>query len=117
MGYALRHVADLDVAFRECRRVLKPGGRLLVLEIFRPTSPMGRSLLRVYLSKVLPPLMRLSTGSAQAALLMRYHWDTIAECVPPETIVHVLRTSGFVDVEHRVRGGSLSEYIGVTPPP
>ena len=39
MGFALRHVPDLDAAFREYRRVLKPGGRLLLLEVSRPRSP------------------------------------------------------------------------------
>jgi len=44
---------------------------------------------------------------------MKYYWDTIANCVPPEKILNVLRSSGFADIEHRVRGGLLSEYIGL----
>ncbi len=115
MGYALRHVSDLGVAFRECQRVLKPGGRLLVLEISRPRSAVGRWLARLYFQKLLLLVTRLGTGSVQAELLMKYYWDTIAECVPPETILVVLRASGFVDVERRVRGGLFSEYIGVKP--
>lgn len=115
MGYALRHMADLGVAFRECLRVLKPGGRLLVLEITRPRSAVGGWLVRLYFQKLLPQVMRLGAGSAQAELLMKYYWDTIAECVPPETILAVLRASGFVAVERRVRGGLLSEYMGVKP--
>jgi demethylmenaquinone methyltransferase/2-methoxy-6-polyprenyl-1,4-benzoquinol methylase len=113
MGYALRHVADLGVAFRECRRVLKPGGRVLILEITLPRSPLGRRFFRVYFESVLPRITRLSTGSAKAELLMKYYWDTIANCVPPDTILGVLKSSGFADIEHRVRGGLLSEYIGI----
>jgi demethylmenaquinone methyltransferase/2-methoxy-6-polyprenyl-1,4-benzoquinol methylase len=116
VGYALRHVADLGVAFAECLRVLKPGGRLLLLEISRPHSVMGRWVARTYLDWILPFVMRLATGSAQAKLLMKYHYDTIVECVPPPTILEVLRTSGFADVEHRVRGGGfLSEYLARKP--
>ena len=113
MGYALRHVADLGVAFRECLRVLKPGGRVLVLEITLPRSTFGQRFFRVYFESVLPRITRLSTGSAKAELLMKYYWDTIANCVPPEKILNVLRSSGFADIEHRVRGGLLSEYIGL----
>jgi demethylmenaquinone methyltransferase/2-methoxy-6-polyprenyl-1,4-benzoquinol methylase len=112
MGYALRHMADLGVAFRQCLRVLKPGGRIMILEITPPRSAASRYVFRAYFEKVLPRVMRLSTGSADAELLLRYYWDTIAHCVPPDVILESLRSSGFVDVEHRARGGLLSEYIG-----
>ncbi|MGH7333806.1 MAG: class I SAM-dependent methyltransferase [Candidatus Rokuibacteriota bacterium] len=116
MGYALRHTADLGVAFRECLRVLKPRGRFVVLEISRPRSVVGQWLVRTYLQRVVPLLMRLATGDARTGLLTRYYWDTIAACVPPATILEVLRTSGFVDVERRVQAGLLSEYAAVKPP-
>ena len=115
MGYALRHVADLGVAFRECLRVLKPGGRVLLLEITLPRSPMGQRLFRIYFEKVLPRVTRISTGSAKAELLMKYYWDTIANCVAPDKILSVLKSSGFGNIEHRVRGGLLSEYLGFKP--
>jgi demethylmenaquinone methyltransferase / 2-methoxy-6-polyprenyl-1,4-benzoquinol methylase len=115
MGYALRHVADLGVAFRECLRVLKPGGRVLILEITLPRSPMGQRFFRVYFESILPRVTRLSTGSAKAELLMKYYWDTIANCVAPDKILSVLKSSGFAGIEHRVRGGLLSEYIALKP--
>jgi len=115
VGYALRHVADLGVAFRECLRVLKPGGRLVVLEITRPRSAVSRGLVRLYLQAVLPVIMRVSTGSAEAGRLTRYYWDTIAECVPPDTIMAVMRSSGLAAVERRVLGGILSEYVARKP--
>jgi demethylmenaquinone methyltransferase / 2-methoxy-6-polyprenyl-1,4-benzoquinol methylase len=46
MGYALRHVADFSAACAEFRRVLKPGGRLLILEITRPQGRIATALLK-----------------------------------------------------------------------
>jgi demethylmenaquinone methyltransferase/2-methoxy-6-polyprenyl-1,4-benzoquinol methylase len=111
MGYALRHMADLGVAFRECLRVLGPGGRLLILEISRPSSALGREMVRIYFTRVLPLIMRISTRSVPAQMLTRYYWDTINSCAAPDTILEVLRRAGFVDVERRVFGGLLSEFV------
>lgn len=113
MGYALRHVADLGAAFSEWRRVLRPGGRVVVLEISRPRSRPAGGLLRLYLAHAVPWLARLRTRHpAAAAALMRYYWDTIAGCVPPETILEAMRRSGFADVRRELTGGMLSEYLG-----
>ncbi|HEY3067862.1 MAG TPA: class I SAM-dependent methyltransferase [Methylomirabilota bacterium] len=113
IGYALRHVGDLDVAFGECRRVLKPGGRLLVLEITRSPSAVTRAVTRFYFQQVLPRIMWATTRSEPARMLTRYYWDTIAACVPPPVILDYLTRSGFVDVRRVVFGGCLSEYVGV----
>jgi demethylmenaquinone methyltransferase / 2-methoxy-6-polyprenyl-1,4-benzoquinol methylase len=117
MGFALRHVATLETAFAEYRRVLKPGGRLLLLEVSRPRSAVIRWAIRVYFQYVLPLVIRLGTASPDARLLMTYYWDTIAECVPPATILAALQQAGFVDVKHRLVGGCLSEYVARKPLP
>jgi len=115
IGYALRHAADLEVACRECFRVLAPGGRLLILEISRPSSRAVRWLIRAYFTRVLPLAMAPGARRAQTRTLMRYYWDTIETCVPPETILDVLRRAGFTRVERRVLGGLLSEYEATRP--
>jgi demethylmenaquinone methyltransferase / 2-methoxy-6-polyprenyl-1,4-benzoquinol methylase len=72
-------------------------------------------VIRVYFQRVLPLLIRLATRNPDAPLLMEYYWDTIDECVPPETILAALRQAGFVEVEHRMFAGCLSEYVARTP--
>ena len=63
-----------------------------------------------------PMVTRLRTRHADTQKLWEYYWDTIAECVPPETIVSALRQTGFVDVAHRMLFGCLSEYMARKPP-
>ena len=115
MGYGLRHVADLRALFTEYRRVLKPGGRVLVLEITQPHSAVGRWLNRFYLRTVVPTVTRIGTRAAAASRMMDYFWDTIETCVPPDVILGVLRETGFPNATRRVTGGILSEYLGEKP--
>jgi demethylmenaquinone methyltransferase/2-methoxy-6-polyprenyl-1,4-benzoquinol methylase len=109
MGYALRHVPDLHQTFDEYFRVLKPGGRALLLEITRPTSTVGALLARLYFGSVVPSLARIATRSADAAELMKFYWDTIAQCVAPATVLASLRCAGFA-AERTVIYGVFSEY-------
>jgi demethylmenaquinone methyltransferase/2-methoxy-6-polyprenyl-1,4-benzoquinol methylase len=46
---------------------------------------------------------------------MRYYWDTIAACVPPETVLEALRAAGFAEVDRRVELGIFSEYRARRP--
>jgi demethylmenaquinone methyltransferase / 2-methoxy-6-polyprenyl-1,4-benzoquinol methylase len=115
MGYALRHVADLDETFREYLRVLKPGGRLLMLEITRPASTLGLALMRAYLGSIVPLIAKLGTGSRDVARLMRFYWATIANSVPAETVLAAMGTAGFSAVERAVVRGIFTEYRATRP--
>ncbi len=110
VGYALRHFADLRATFAEYRRVLRPGGKVLILEITPPRTAFGRAMLRFYLGRVVPFLTRLRTGNADAAKLMHYFWDTIDACVPPESILAALRDAGFEGAKRHIELGVFSEY-------
>ncbi len=112
MGYALRHVADLNATFREFHRVLRPGGTLLILEIARPAQPFKRALLKFYMGRLIPLLSRLTTGNRDMQTLMRYYWDTIEHCVPPETILDAIRTAGFAEAGCNVELGLFRAYFG-----
>jgi len=118
MGYALRHIGDLSAAFSEFHRVLKPGGRLCLLEITKPERAWSQALLKGYMRGVVPVLARLTGCSAESAKLWRYYWDTIEACVPPSGVIDTLVEAGFTGAKRHVETGALSilaEYQAVKP--
>ena len=117
MGYALRHVADLESTFREYQRVLRPGGVLVVLELTPPAQGTAAYLLtRFYLRRVVPFLARLGPGGKDAGTLMEYFWDTVEQCVPPATILQAMAGSGFDAPRRRIVFRIFSEYVATKPP-
>ena len=115
MSYALRHVADLQALFDEFLRVLKPGGKLLILEITKPQSRFGCWLLNAYMKGLVPTITRVFRRSIEAQTLMRYYWDTIEKCVPPATILQTIRSAGFEQPGRDVVFGTFSEYRARKP--
>jgi demethylmenaquinone methyltransferase/2-methoxy-6-polyprenyl-1,4-benzoquinol methylase len=110
MGYALRHIAYFAAAAAEFRRVLKPGGRLLVLEITRAEGRMANLLLKAYMRGLVPAIARIVSRSPTTPMLWRYYWDTIEACVPPAQVLQTLRNAGLAGVERHVELGIFSEY-------
>ena len=113
MGYALRHVADLNATFREYHRVLRPGGRLLVLELTRPRSRFMYHGAKFYLKGVVPAVARVK--GREARKLMEYFWDTIENCVSPETILGAMETAGFEAPSRYGQIDLFSEYTATRP--
>lgn len=117
IGFALRHFADLHAAFRECRRVLRPGGRLLVMEITAPQSRTARAVLAAYMGVLVPAVMTAVTLRPRVGKMMRYYWVTTRDCVRPDTILAALRESGFEDAKRDVSLSIFSEYSARLPLP
>jgi len=115
MGYALRHIGDVSAAFAEFFRVLRPGGRLVVLEITKPRGPLGTALLKTYMRSVVPVIARVAARKQASPELWRYYWDTIEACIAPETVLQALRDAGFVDVKQHLELGIFSEYTASKP--
>ena len=110
MGYALRHLSDLDQALSEFFRVLRPGGHLLMLEITRPRGALARLALKGYMRTLVPVAARLVTRRADTATLWRYYWDTIEACIAPSQVLDAMRRAGFDEVDQHVELGIFREY-------
>jgi len=117
MGYALRHISDLGAAFAEFERVLKPGGRLCILEITQAQSRFGKWLLKSYMRGVIPLLTRVVSKQKNTATIWRYHWDSVEACVPPEQVVATLSAAGLTQVKRHLELGVLSEYQAIKADP
>ena len=116
MGIALRHVPDLVTAFSEYLRVLKPGGKVWILEGHLPKSKIGHSLTRFAWKTVIPGMTLLATRDRDAKVLMDYYWDTVEQCVSPEQILAAMRTAGFADARFKVgMPGVICEYTATKP--
>jgi demethylmenaquinone methyltransferase/2-methoxy-6-polyprenyl-1,4-benzoquinol methylase len=110
MGYALRHISDLRVAFLEFHRVLKPGGKICLLEITCPQTAWGRGLLKLYMKGWVPLMAPLFGHQRNTSRLWRYYWDTIEACLPPVQIVAELNAAGFTQSRHYIDQRAMSIF-------
>ena len=113
MGYALRHVSDLSKAFAEFERVLKPGGRLCILEMTQAQSSFGNWLLKTYMRGIIPLLIRIISKQKASKIIWRYFWDSIEACVPPERVMTTLQAAGLTQVKRHLEIGVFSEYQAI----
>jgi demethylmenaquinone methyltransferase/2-methoxy-6-polyprenyl-1,4-benzoquinol methylase len=115
IGYALRYVGDLAGAFAECRRVLRPGGVLLVLELTRPRRRAGDRLVRFYLDTWVPWVARARWGRLRTRAFLDACWGAIDRGVSPAAVDAALRAAGLEPFRSVSRAGLLREELARRP--
>jgi len=112
-GFALRNFASLPPFFAELARVVRPGGRIALLEVAEPPNPVLRLGHRLYFGKVVP----LVGGLLSDPAAYRYLPRSVAYLPEPGRMLGDLASAGFVDVERRLLSVGISQLITATRRP
>lgn len=97
IAFGIRNVADPLVAIREFHRVLRPGGRLIILEFSLPTNRLLRGLYNFYFRQILPRTATLISGDKTGAY--KYLPESVNTFIGREQMMSMMRTAGFTQVE------------------
>jgi demethylmenaquinone methyltransferase/2-methoxy-6-polyprenyl-1,4-benzoquinol methylase len=110
VAFGLRNMTHKDVALREMHRVLRPSGKLLVLEFSRVAKPLEK-VYDWYSFQVLPRLGRLIAGDADS---YRYLAESIRMHPDQDTLKSMMREGGFGHVDyHNLSGGVVALHVGI----
>ena len=109
-GFALRNVADIPQALTEMGRVVKAGGRVVCLEIARPTLPIFRQLFHIYFYRLVPLLGRVIAGQGEAYY---YLPNSLTHFLSPEELKAVMEGVGLGKVWYRrLMLGTVAMHVG-----
>ena len=106
-GFALRNLVDLEVFFTECARVIRPGGRIALLDVGVPHNPLVRFGNNIYFGKIVPRIGALLSDAAAYRYLPR----SIAYLPDRSVLVAQLQRAGFSDAVHTQLSGGLTQLM------
>src|SRR5690554_7765672 len=110
IAFGLRNVTDKDAALKDMARILKPGGRLLVLEFSKPTNPLMSKAYDLYSFTALPLMGKLLAGDSDS---YRYLAESIRMHPDQETLKEMMINAGLSDVEyHNMTSGVVALHRG-----
>ena len=109
-GFALRNVVDLDGLFAELARVVRPSGRVSLLEVSEPSNPVLRAGHKVYFGKVIPQVGGLLSDRAAYEYLPK----SVAYLPPADEMLDMLAGHGFDPVHHTLLSGGIAQLITAT---
>jgi len=119
MGFALRNVSDIARSIREMARVVRPGGRVLTLELSKPPSPLVRYPYFFYFYRIVPILgLLVDRGGARTANMRPYTYlpASLVKFPDQEKVAAIFREAGLVNVRcFGLTGGIVALHVGEKP--
>ena len=112
IAFGIRNVQDIPTALKEFRRILRPGGRLVILEFSKPTNPLIRAVNDFYTGKIMPITATLISGDKSGAY--KYLPKSVDTFISRERMVQMMADAGFASItQHPMTFGVCVCYRGV----
>jgi demethylmenaquinone methyltransferase/2-methoxy-6-polyprenyl-1,4-benzoquinol methylase len=111
VGFGIRNVADITRAFAEMRRVCRPAGRVVCLEITQPHIPVFKQFYKLWFDLAVPRLGRIAARDEEA---YRYLPASVKRFPPPDELVRLMEEAGLKNVHYELlAGGIIALHHGV----